>query len=327
MRKNLCHNGVTCILLYSGGLDSIIACKVLEGQGIDVKAIRFISPFFGYELKGCEERAREEAFGKYGMDLAVIDITDSYIGMLRAPKFGYGKHFNPCIDCRIFMLKEALKRLDEFGAAFVATGEVVGQRPFSQRRDALRVIDKEACAGGRVLRPLCAINLPQTPMEESGMVDRSRLLGISGRSRKAQIALAAEFGVKDYPTPSGGCLLADPVVSESVRGFIGANSAVEQDDIFLAVLGRRFRLSDGSWLVIGRDHEENMRILSLLKPGDIYLKPADGPGPVGLWRKLDLPSRMAVGGRSWHEAYAIEAENIFLKYVKRWQRVLQIEVQ
>jgi hypothetical protein len=326
MQKNYSRAETTCLLLYSGGLDSLIAAKILERQGIIVKAIRFISPFFGYELKNNEEKARREALEKYGIDLAIIDITGDYPGLLAAPRYGYGKHFNPCIDCRIFMIKETLKRLDEFGAAFMATGEVVGQRPFSQRRDAMNLIEKDAGARGRILRPLCAMNLPATPMEESGVVDRSRLLGISGRSRKTQIALAKELGIMDYPQPGGGCILTDPAISQEIRKFIKMGHGFKPDDMLLAMIGRRFMLNDGSWLVLGRDERENMRLLPLFRHGDICLRTAEGTGPLGLWRRPAIQTGMADTDERWYERCEAEAADIFLRYAKHGKGVLQIHV-
>ncbi|MGQ9812055.1 MAG: thiamine biosynthesis protein [Dissulfurimicrobium sp.] len=326
MQKNSSRAETTCLLLYSGGLDSLIAAKILERQGIIVKAIRFISPFFGYELKNNEEKARHEALKKYGIDLVIMDITRDYIGLLTTPRYGYGKHFNPCIDCRIFMIKETLKRLDEFGATFIATGEVVGQRPFSQRRDAMNLIEKDAGACGRILRPLCALNLPATPMEKSGIVDRSRLLGISGRGRKTQIALAKELGINDYPQPGGGCILTDPVISQEIRKFIRMRKGFQPEDILLAMIGRRFMLNDGSWLVLGRNKRENMRLLSLFRHGDICLRTAEGTGPLGLWRRPAMQTGMANVDERWYERCEAKASDILLRYVKHGKGVLQIHV-
>lgn len=326
MQKSSSMAKVTCLLLYSGGLDSIIAAKILERQGIIVKAIRFISPFFGYELKNNEEKAKREALEKYGIDLVIIDITKDYLGLLTAPRYGYGKYFNPCIDCRIFMIKEALKRLDEFGAAFMATGEVVGQRPFSQRKDAMNLIEKDVVAQGLILRPLCALNLPATPMEKAGIVDRSRLLGISGRSRKVQITLAGKLGIKDYPQPGGGCILADPIISQKIRKFIEMHQEFEPDDMLLTMIGRCFMLSDNSQLVLGRNERENMRLLSLFSHGDICLRTAEGTGPLGLWRRPSDAVSMADTDKRWYERCVAEAADIFLRYVKHGKGVLKIHI-
>ncbi|MGC8736901.1 MAG: thiamine biosynthesis protein [Dissulfurimicrobium sp.] len=326
MRKNSSRLETICLLLYSGGLDSIIAYKILERQGLTVKALRFISPFFGHEFKNREDEARLEALEKYGIDLEIIDVSRDYLEILRSPRYGYGRYLNPCIDCKIFMVKQAIARLDSLGATFIATGEVVGQRPFSQRRDTINLIEKEAGAKGLILRPLSALNLPPTPMEKAGLVDRSRLLGISGRSRKPQIALAEEFGITDYPQPGGGCVLTDPILSKSIKRFIEIQPSFGPDDVFLAIIGRRFLFPDGSWLILGRNDNENKRIMSLLKKGDTCLCTAEGTGPLGLWQKMIRDDDMAPNYERWYERHKTEVENIFSRYAKRGRGVLFIEI-
>lgn len=277
---------VTCLVLYSGGLDSILTCRLLQEQGIRVVALRFITPFFGYQYKGRETEEQARAHARYGVDLRIIDVSEPYLEIVRKPAYGYGRHFNPCVDCKIVMVRNTLARLGEFGASFVATGEVLGQRPMSQRRDTLPIIERDSGAKGRLLRPLTALRLSPTRMEEEGLVDRTRLLGICGRGRKEQIALAARYGITDYPAPSGGCILADPILSKRFRRLLDLWPDFGVGDALLAQVGRQFLLSDRSWLAVGRNQEENLRLLTLRQPGDTVLTVVNRPGPTALWRRV-----------------------------------------
>jgi tRNA-specific 2-thiouridylase len=223
-----------------------------------------------------------------------VDISRPFLQVVRNPRHGYGKNFNPCIDCKVLMVREAVKRLAVLGADFVATGEVLGQRSMSQRGHTLRAIEKESGAEGLLFRPLSALRLPPTPMEEQGLLDRSKFLGLTGRGRKEQIALAARYAVTDYPAPSGGCLLADPTLSRRFRRMFSLWPALGTGDLVLAQVGRHFLLPDGSWLVIGRNHKENTRLASLRKEKDRELRMADIPGPTGLWRWAGAGSHASV---------------------------------
>ena len=279
-------NSLTCLVLYSGGLDSILACKILQEQGINVIALYFITPFFGYKLKGREKILKKKVLADQGIQFERIDISDAYLKMVKNPEHGYGKYINPCIDCKIMMVREAMKRLGEFNASFVATGEVLGQRPMSQRKDALRIIERDSSADGLLLRPLSALHLPPTDMENKGLVDRSRLLGLTGRGRKDQIALAGKYGINEYPDPAGGCVLADPILSRRFKRMFELWPELDVNECILSQMGKHFILSDKSWLVIGRDERENAKILSMIREGDIKLDLTAGPGPTGLWRKI-----------------------------------------
>lgn len=274
----------SCVVLYSGGLDSILACKLLQENGVRTIALRFVTPFFGYELIEQGERARAEAMDAYGIDLRIVDISRPFLQVVRNPRHGYGKNFNPCIDCKVLMVREAVKRLTMFAADFVATGEVLGQRSMSQRGHTLRAIEKESGAEGLLFRPLSALHLAPTPMEKQGLLDRSKFLGLSGRGRKEQIALAARYAITGYPAPSGGCVLADPTLSRRFRRMFTIWPELGIRDLVLTQVGRHFLLPDGSWLVIARNHKENVRLSSLWKEGDRELRMADIPGPIGLWR-------------------------------------------
>ncbi len=287
---------VRALVLFSGGLDSILACRVLEEQGIGVTALKFITPFFGWTdpYKRGEEEARLSR--QYSITVKIIDITGEYLEMLRAPRHGYGRFFNPCMDCKILMISKALSLLEPMGADFVATGEVIGQRPMSQRRDALNVIERESGAEGRLLRPLCARHMRQTKMEEEGLVDRRRLLGISGRGRKEQIALATRYGIEGYPTPAGGCVLADPILSKRLRRLTELWPTAGHNDYLLAQVGRHFLLRDAGLLVVGRNRRENRRIMELALTGDLLLNTIDRPGPTGLWRRPSMELAQLAAG-------------------------------
>ncbi len=278
------------IALFSGGLDSILSCRLMADQGVDVRAVTFVSPFFGYELLARQAGHCHKIKEKYGINLTLVDISDAYMAMLRNPAHGYGKHFNPCLDCKIFMMTKAREMMAELKASFIISGEVVGQRPMSQRRDALRVVERESGCEGILLRPLCAQRLEATPMELTGLVDRERLAGLSGRGRGGQMAMAARFGFDDYPTPAGGCILTDPIVSRRIKAYYAEHERVSAADMRLLMVGRQFRLPMGGWLVIGRKESENSILDTLRQPGDRCLVLKDRPGPTGVLRYLKSPA-------------------------------------
>ena len=251
------------LVLYSGGLDSMLAMKLLTRQGIEVIALH-INIGFGVKEDHFETLKRRAEIA--GATLEVIDVRDEYLQkVLFSPKYGYGKQFNPCIDCHGFMFSVAKSLLPRYGASFIATGEVVGQRPMSQNKDALRLVKKIAddIDEDLILRPLCALVMDETKPEREGWVDRSKLLGINGRGRHAQLALAKELGWEDYPSPAGGCLLTDVQFSARLRDFV-AYDDFAKEDIEILKNGRHFRLPDGAKLVIGRNEKEN-EILEALK--------------------------------------------------------------
>ncbi len=276
---------VTAVALFSGGLDSILACRLIMAQGIKVKAVRFVTPFFGDELLRREAQYRQEVADMYGIDVQLRDVGDKYLEMLRKPAHGYGKNFNPCVDCKIMIASESRLMLAEEGASFLISGEVIGQRPMSQRRDTLRIIEKDSGCDEILLRPLCALNLAETLPEKEGWVDRQRLLAFKGRTRQPQMALAASFGIEDYPSPAGGCVLTDPNKAGRVRRFYEEHDEVVAADIRLLMVGRQFVLPGGGWLVVGRDEDENNSILALQQAGDVLLAMTeDWPGPSAILR-------------------------------------------
>jgi Predicted tRNA(5-methylaminomethyl-2-thiouridylate) methyltransferase, contains the PP-loop ATPase domain len=290
------------LALFSGGLDSILACRVVVDQGIHVTALKFVTPFFDYDLLAKKDEYIDAMRRQYGLDVEVIDISEDYLRLLDTPAHGFGKHFNPCVDCKILMLTKARELMPSCGASFLLTGEVLGQRPMSQRRDTLRVIERDSGCTGLLLRPLCARLLPPTRAELDRQVDRDLLYGFSGRGRKEQKQLAARLGITDYPAPAGGCLLTDPNLAVRIKHFyqglfaFGGQRTV--DDIRLLTIGRQFKLDNDAWFVVGRDERENARLLTMRGPDDWLVYMTSRPGPLGLLRhacgKFDDADRQQV---------------------------------
>ena len=269
------------IALLSGGLDSTLAVKVLLDQGIAVEALNFTSPFCTCTGKnaGCKSEAVRVA-EEFKIPIKVMHKGTDYLEILRKPKHGYGKGMNPCIDCRIFLLKKAKEYMLEIGADFVFTGEVLGQRPMSQRRDTLRVIEKESGLEGLLLRPLSAKHFPPTLPETNGWVDREKLLSIQGRSRKEQFELAAELDVKNYPCPAGGCLLTEPSFVGKVRDVFDHAEELNLRDFRMLKLGRHFRIGERTKVIIGRNDAENNLLEAAVQPGEASLRWNGGPSPL-----------------------------------------------
>jgi len=271
-------------LLFSGGLDSIIAAKLLKNLGFKVVGVHVTSPFFEKEPKKVKELAE-----KLGIELQVIKAGDDYLEMLKSPVYGYGKNVNPCIDCKAYMLKKLKELAGEEG--IIATGEVLGQRPMSQRLDAFRSIEKLANLKGRVLRPLSGKVLPETVYEREGIVERGKLLDLKGRSRKRYPEILKELGIKEeeLPTPAGGCLLTEPSFAVKVKDLM-EHGELTWENVNLLKVGRHFRIKNCK-LVVGRNREENRKILELSRDGDLILKVEVAPSPVGLLRCSGEPER------------------------------------
>ncbi len=272
------------IALLSGGLDSTLAARLVLDQGADLEALNFMTVFCTCTNRGATCLASQKAVETLGIPLKVFNVSEEYLNVVRNPKHGYGSNMNPCIDCRIFMLKKAKAYMEESGASFIVTGEVLGQRPMSQRRDAMRLIEKEAGLEGLILRPLSAQFLPVTVPEREGWIDREKLLNIQGRSRKPQMKLAEQFNIRDYPCPAGGCLLTDPGFGRRMRDLMDHNPDFSLNDVHLLKFGRHFRLSPEVKLVVGRNEEENQKIETFSQAGDILLKTVHYPGPLSLLR-------------------------------------------
>lgn len=272
------------IALLSGGLDSTLAAKLVLSQGIELEAVNFITVFCTCTSKESNCLAAQKAVENLRIPLRVFNVSKEFLEVVKHPKHGYGSNLNPCIDCRIFMLRKAKAYMEASGASFIVTGEVLGQRPMSQRKETMRLIEKEAGLEGLILRPLSAKFLPITIPEREGWVDREKLLNIQGRSRKPQIQLAEELGIKDYPCPAGGCLLTDPGFSKRLKDLMVHDPGFTLHEVHLLKFGRHFRLSPDVKLIIGRNEEENQKIRTFSQKGDILLKLSALPGPLSLLR-------------------------------------------
>ncbi|MCM8757446.1 MAG: hypothetical protein NC903_00045 [Candidatus Omnitrophica bacterium] len=275
---------IKAVALLSGGLDSILATKLILEQGIEVEAVNFLTVFCTCTRGHTSCLASKSAADKLGIKLKVFEVSNEYLNIVKNPKYGYGSQMNPCLDCRIFMFKKVAQYMKETGASFLITGEVLDERPMSQRREAMRIIEKDSNLTGLILRPLSARLLEPTIPEKEGWVDRERLLAIQGRSRKSQIQLANQFGINDYPCPAGGCLLTDPGFARRMRDLMKYDPDFSLNDVQLLKLGRHFRLSPHAKLILGRNKQENEKILSLAKTYDLYFYPKELKGPVAIGR-------------------------------------------
>lgn len=270
------------ICLLSGGLDSSLAARLMQEQGIEVLAVTFVAPFLHSSKETGGSRA-EAVARALGIELKMIHLGEDYLEVIRRPRHGYGSNVNPCIDCRIYMLRRAKEIMEQQGASFVVTGEVLGQRPMSQRADTMRKVEMESGLEGLLLRPLSAQLLSPTIPEERGWVRREDLLAISGRSRKELIRLAEEKGVTGYSSPGGGCLLTDPNFALRVRDLI-EHKDLTLHNVGLLKVGRHFRLPLGSKLIVGRNEGDNKSLLSLAEASDTVLSAASCRGPTAVLR-------------------------------------------
>ncbi|MBW1951734.1 MAG: tRNA 4-thiouridine(8) synthase ThiI [Deltaproteobacteria bacterium] len=266
---------ITALGLFSGGLDSMLAVSLLRHQGIAVTGLVWTTPFFG------AERALESA-AQLDLPLKVEDLTEKFLPLLRQPPHGFGRELNPCIDCHILMLREGGKIMTAAGYDFLFTGEVLGQRPFSQHKGALNLVARESGYADVLLRPLCARLLKPTRPELEGLVDRNQLLNLSGRGRKRQMALAAQYGITNYPSPAGGCLLTNAGFAARLRDLLQHQPQISRRDLELLKWGRHFRLSPSTKLVVGRHQRDNEAIAALSQATDLCLRVSNFPGPLAL---------------------------------------------
>ena len=273
------------LALFSGGLDSMLAVRLIKEQGIDVTAL-FIDTGFGSTKERRDILKKRAQIA--GADFEIIDTKEQFVKeILFNPKYGYGKNFNPCIDCHANMIRIAKELLPKYEASFVITGEVAGQRPMSQRVDAIKNVTKlanEEMEEGLVLRPLSAKLFPPTKPEKEGWVDREKLLGIFGRDRKVQLSLAKKYGFEDYESPGGGCLLTEAAFAAKIRDFIKYDK-FDPEDIDVLKVGRHLRLPDGAKLVIGRNKEENERIKEIQNDKFVKVRLLNATGPLSLLSK------------------------------------------
>jgi len=273
---------VKALSLLSGGLDSILATRLILNQGIDVEAINFVGPFCLCKKGGC---GASEAARQLGVPLKVVSVGNEYLKMVRKPKHGYGRNMNPCIDCRIFMVRKAKKYAKEIGASFIFTGEVLDERPMSQHLKAMRIVEEGSGLKGRLLRPLSARLLPETVIEKKGLVKRDKLLDIRGRSRKPQIKLAKEFNIADYPCPAGGCLLTYKEFANKLRDLFRHRKRCSMADVALLKVGRHFRFGE-SKIIVGRNEIENKILTAKKMRYDYYFEVPDVGGPITVLQGL-----------------------------------------
>jgi len=314
------------LMLLSGGLDSILAVKLLQKQDLEVAGITFVSYFFNADLA-------KKAAQQLKIELKIVDFSDEHLAMVKNPRYGYGKAVNPCIDCHILMLKKA-KEVSGIGqvpnrdspsdtvldsrtvseglslANFVATGEVLGERPMSQNKQALELIEKQSGLQGYLLRPLSAKLLEPTIPEKKGLVNRDKLLDISGRSRKRQLALAKQWGIKDYPTPAGGCLLTDRQFGQRLKELFTQWPDCQGNEVLLLKLGRHFWV-DKNKIIVGRNEAENKEIKRLSQKDDLLIEPKDFPGPTILIRGRPKLSKESL----------IRAKELMIKYSPKLKQV------
>jgi tRNA-specific 2-thiouridylase len=287
---------IQAIGLFSGGLDSLLALRLIQDQGLAVEAFHAILPVHSPALL----RRVQQVTAEIGVPFCTVSPEQEFFEILRHPRHGYGAGMNPCLDCRILILRHAARHMREVGASFVFTGEVLGERPMSQTRQGLDLVESQAGLPGRLLRPLSARLLPPTIAEEEGLVDRGRLLAIEGRRRQPQLALARQYGIREFPPPAGGCLLTNRESARRVHDLLDHQPDFSPNDFYLLKVGRHFRLSPRARVVAGRDEAENARIVELAQAGDLLFEVPDLGSPVALLRG-------AADDESIHLAAAITA--------------------
>jgi tRNA-uridine 2-sulfurtransferase len=280
------NKGIKAFGLLSGGLDSILAIKVIQAQGIEVTGLTFTSPFFS-------AKAGIKAAEQTGIRLVIKDITDEHLQIVKNPRYGHGKSLNPCIDCHLFMVQKAGEIMQQEGYSFIFTGEVLGERPMSQNWASLDLIARKSGYGQFLLRPLSAKHLPPTEPEINGLVDREKLLDLQGRGRKRQFALAQEFGITEFPTPAGGCLLTDVGFTKRLRDLFTHQPEAPVDDIHRLRIGRHYRFSPTVKIVVGRNQYENDLLDKHRLKTEILVFSPDKPGPYCLISGTEADSFLA----------------------------------
>ncbi len=266
------------ISLISGGLDSAVGTKLIIDQGIEVIGLHFASIFASKRDKERGLQALRTA-KELGIEIITKNKGDDYIEIIKNPRYGYGKNMNPCIDCRIYMLRLTKDLLAELDASFVVTGEVLGQRPMSQRRNTIELIEKQSGLKGLIVRPLSAKLFPPTIPEQEGIVDRERLLNVAGRGRQVQYQLVETYKLTEFGLPGGGCLLTDPIFSRKLKDLMATDKVYTTKDIELLTMGRHFRLSPTAKLIVGRNERENEYLAALWEPPYVLMYPVGFTGP------------------------------------------------
>lgn len=276
-------SSIKAIGLLSGGLDSSLAVKLMIDQDVDVYVLNFVTPFCTCTRKGCKHEASRVA-EFFRVPIKIISGGKEYIEMIKNPKHGYGKNMNPCIDCRIFMFRKAKKYMKNIGASFIFTGEVLDQRPMSQHKKAMKIIEQESGLENILVRPLSAKLLNITIPEKEHWIDREKLLSIQGRRRLSQIELADKLVIKDYPCPAGGCRLTDPDFAKRLKeSFKYGEDTIR--DIQLLKYGRHFRLKSGAKVIVGRNEEENKILPNFFNEDDMTIEVIGVGSPITLLKK------------------------------------------
>jgi tRNA(Ile)-lysidine synthase TilS/MesJ len=258
--------------LLSGGLDSTLAICVLRAQGLHIEAVVFESPFF-------TSRPARKAAALLDVRLHVVDFSHEIVGLVQHPPHGFGGAMNPCVDCHAAMIQRAGVLMEELGFDFLATGEVLNQRPMSQNRRSLQIVQQDCGYADRLVRPLCAQHLEPTEPERRGIVDRTRLLALHGRSRQAQMALAKEYGIREYPSPAGGCLLTETGFCRRIQDLMAREGMADLRLVRLLRTGRHLRLPGGGKCIVGRNRADNETLAAAATDGDALVWSVNVPGP------------------------------------------------
>lgn len=297
------------LALISGGLDSILAALLVKEQGIKVTGLTFKSLFFDPEVEA------KKILRQIKIPLKIIDFSEKHLKIVKNPYYGYGKNANPCLDCHLLMLKTAKKLMLSQGYRFIITGEVLAQRPFSQNQASLNLLEKQSGLKGLILRPLSAKLLKITIPEQKGLVNRHKLLDLCGRSRREQLKLAKKYNLKSFSAPGTSCILTDPYFTKRLLRLLKVNPKAQASDVGLLKLGRLFWHPQGSdpqkgqtLMVIGRNHQENLKLIKIVQKGDIILEPQSFPGPTILIRSY---------GKKPSNQFINEAKKLFLKYASK----------
>lgn len=286
--QNMIKKGV---VLLSGGLDSTLAACILKEQGIEIEAVNF-QTMFGC----CKDDARSVAY-RLGIPLTFLKVGDDYLKVIQNPKHGYGRGINPCVDCRGYMFDMAKRYMEQCGASFLITGEVLNQRPMSQKMNDFKIIESETGLEGRILRPLSAKLLPPTEPEEKGIVDRQKLFEVKGRSRRILLELAARYGIENPPSPSPGCALTSPDFAKKVLDVFDHHPHSERWEFEILKMGRHFRLDPWTKVVIGRNENQNEYFENLHPPGSVLLTSLNFSGPHAILIGEKNPENLEKAGR------------------------------
>jgi tRNA U34 2-thiouridine synthase MnmA/TrmU len=302
------------IVLFSGGLDSILSAKIVSACNIELEALHFYSVF---SPSTYSEVTKKLSFytNKLGMPLKVFDISCDLIDLVKNPKYGYGSNLNPCIDCKILMFKRARKYMQGIGAQFIVSGEVLGERPMSQRKEIFNLIEKESGLYGLILRPLSAKLLKQTIPEKEGWIKRDKLYAINGRSRRPQMELAKELGIYFYPTPAGGCLLTDPGFSRRLKDLLQYQPSFDVDEVSLLKVGRHFRVSPTAKVIIPRTETEEKKLLILKDSNFLMFIPSE------------IKGRLSLGVGSFTEEDIKLAAGVVASYLQKEFKYKRIKVR